>query len=89
LARGELLKLAADLRSAEAVQPQGVAAAWRLLTDTEDSPLYVRTERGALQLCVEGVRVCLLGGNGSRAPRLSQRMSPLENRRTRHARSGW
>jgi hypothetical protein len=88
LARGELLKLAADLRSAEAVQPHGVAATWKLLTDTEDSPLYVPAERGALQLCIESVRVCLLGGNGSRARPPTQRWSSSRNRRSRHARTG-
>jgi hypothetical protein len=88
LARTELLKLAAYLRTAEAVQPHGVAAARKLLTDTEDSPLYVRTERGALQLCIESVRVCLLGGNGSRARPSTQRWSSSENRRSRHARTG-
>ncbi len=47
-ARDTLLWLAEALLTAEEIHPRGVALATRLLTDP-DSPLYVRSARGALQ----------------------------------------
>jgi hypothetical protein len=78
LARGSLLALAHEIHTAEAVQPRGVAMAWKLITDSERSPLYGRTERGALLLQAESARVCLLGGNGGQEDLSSQHSSLAE-----------
>jgi hypothetical protein len=65
LARESLLALAEDIRAAQVPQPQGIAMAWTLLTDSAGSPLYTAAERGALLLRVEAIRACLVAGNGS------------------------
>lgn len=59
-ARGTLLSLARALRVAERIQPRGLAMVDRLLRDP-DSPLYVRSARGALQLQARTALDCLLG----------------------------
>jgi hypothetical protein len=58
-ARATLLALAGALRDADVVRPQGVAMVYVLLTDP-DSPLYLRTARGALQLKAHAALECML-----------------------------
>jgi hypothetical protein len=76
LARDSLVSLAQEIDAAETAQPQGIAMAWKLITDSSSSPVYRRTERGVLLLQAESARARLLGGNGCQERRPSPHSSP-------------
>jgi hypothetical protein len=59
-ARDTLLSIAQVLRESPSVQPRGVAMLWILLSDG-NSPVYLPTARGVLELQAQLALACLVG----------------------------